>query len=105
MVIGEYMTTQNYLMINESTNVVDNICLWDGNVETWQPPANYLMLVQATTPTMIWVLNSDKTDWILGEKLGESAIGFTWNGSVLTTNEPKPNPPQAQPVTEGTQQA
>lgn len=97
------MTTQNYLMINESTNVVDNICEWDGNPNTWQPPANTLMLIQATTPAMVWELNAEKTDYVLTEVIGQGQIGFTWDGAVCTTNEPKPNPPTQQPTTEGTQ--
>lgn len=89
------MTMQNYLMINESTNTVDNICIWDGNLETWQPPSGFLMLVQATTPTMIWQINAEKTDYVLVEQMGGADIGFTWNGSVLTTNQPKPPVPAA----------
>jgi hypothetical protein len=84
------MTTQNYLMINESTNVVDNTCVWDGDTNTWQPPENTLMLVQATTPAMIWILNTDKTDFVLSEVIGVGSIGFTWDGTVCTTNQPKP---------------
>jgi hypothetical protein len=94
---------QNYLMINDSTNVVDNICIWDGNPNTWQPPSNYLMLVQATTPAYVWVLNSDKTAYVLGEITGAGQIGFTWDGTAVTTNEPQPAPPQVE--TTGTQNA
>jgi hypothetical protein len=84
------MTIQNYLMINESTHIVDSICIWDGNTETWQPPTNTLMLIQANTQALVWKLNADKTDYVLVEVLGSGAVGFTWDGSVLTTNEPKP---------------
>lgn len=77
-------------MINNSTNVVDNVCEWDGNTDTWQPPQDYTMLVQATTPAMIWTLNSDSTDYVLVEQMDEAQIGFTWDGTVCTTNEPKP---------------
>ena len=77
-------------MINQSTNVVDNTCVWDGDTNTWQPPENTLMLVQATIPAMIWILNTDKTDFVLTKTIGAGAIRFTWNGTVLTTNEPKP---------------
>lgn len=80
-------------MINESTNIIDNVCLWDGNPDTWQPPANTLMLVQATTPAMIWVLNQDQTDYILTEQIGQGQIGFTWNGTACVTNQPKPEIP------------
>jgi hypothetical protein len=30
------------------------------------------------------------TDWILVEEIGAGQINFTWNGTVCTTNEPKP---------------
>ena len=89
-------------MINNSTNVVDNVCLWDGNPDTWQPPQNYTMLVQATTPAMVWEPNADNTDYVLTEQIGQGQIGFTWDESVLTTNEPKPEIP-AQPITTGMQ--
>jgi hypothetical protein len=82
------MTTQNYLVVEENT--VNNLVLWDGNVNTWQPPAGAIMLVADTTPAMIWGFNADKTDVILVEVMGAGQIGFTWNGTVVTTNEPKP---------------
>jgi hypothetical protein len=92
------MTTQNYLMISNATNVVQNICSWDGNTETWTPPVDTLMLIQSTIPAMIWepvVVDNKVTDWVLAEVLGQGQIGFTWNGSVCTTNEPKPAIPTA----------
>lgn len=87
------MENQNYLMVNESTNTVDNVCVWDGNPDTWQPPAGYLMLVQATTPAKVWQLNSDKTAWELVTVNGQGAIGFTWDGTYVITNEPQPAMP------------
>lgn len=96
-------------MINESTNVVDNVCLWDGNPETWQPPAEYLMLVQATTPALIWKLDTTTTpsSWKLVEVIGAGEIEFTWNTTtqILTTNQPEPKPPtpaENQPTSSGT---
>jgi len=82
------MTTQNYLIIE--SNIVTNNVVWDGNPDTWQPPANSIQLVDATTPAMVWRVNSENTDYVLEEQLGAGDIGFTWNGSILTTNEPKP---------------
>lgn len=98
------MTMQNYLMVNESTNVVDNVCVWDGNPDTWQPPSNYLMLVQATTMANVWVLDSQTKDYVLELVKGAGGIGFTWDGSVLTTYDPKP-PKPVQPTTDGIQNA
>lgn len=97
------MTIQNYLIIEN--NVVTNNVVWDGNTETWQPPVNSVQVIDSTTPALVWILNADKSDWVLNEQMGAGDIGFTWNGSVLTTNEPKPPiPPEpVQPTTQGTQ--
>jgi len=88
------MTTQNYLVIEN--NIVTNGVVWDGNTETWTPPVNSTMLVQAETITMVWipVVTDDKiTDFVLQETVGLGSIGFTWDGSKLTTNQPKPTIP------------
>jgi hypothetical protein len=85
------MTTQNYLVVEN--NVVTNLVVWDGNTQTWTPPANAIMLVQATTPAMVWeatVVDGVITAWNLVEEMGAGAIGFTWNKTVLTTNQPQP---------------
>ena len=79
-------------MIEE--NVVVNICLWDGDVNSWQPPSNTTMLVQSTTPTKVWELNEQQTEYVLTDSIGNADIGFTWNGTVATTNEPQPVAPQ-----------
>ena len=94
------MTTQNYLMIQENT--ITNVCLWNGDVNTWQPPANATMLIAETTPTKVWGLNQDKTDYVLVDSIGGAGIGFTYDGVSCITNEPKPKiPPAPEPeVTE-----
>jgi hypothetical protein len=88
------MTTQNYLIIE--SNVVTNNVVWDGNPDTWQPPAGSIQIINATIPAMVWdavVVNEKIVDWVLIEVMGAGDIGFTWNGSVLTTNQPKPPVP------------
>jgi hypothetical protein len=97
------MTVQNYLMINQDTNAVDNICLWDGNPDTWQPPAGYLVIPQATTMALVWMWDAPIKDWVLAQEMGGGQIGFTWSGTECITNQPKPEPPAAQPVSQGTQ--
>lgn len=98
------MTTQNYFVVEN--NIVVNCVVWDGDVNTWTPPANATMLIQTTTEALIWApVFTDKkvTDWTLTETLGAGDIGFTWDATtqVLTTNEPKPAIP-VQPTTTGT---
>jgi len=94
------MTTQNYLIIEE--NIVTNVCLWDGNINTWQPPIDATMLIQATTPTKIWKLTLEKTEYVLTDSIGNADIGFTWDGKVAITNQEKPIV-QEQPIATGTQ--
>lgn len=85
------MTVQAYLQIEN--NIVTNAVMWDGNIQEWQPPADATMLIQADTSAMVWQLNTEKTEYLLTEVLGAGEIGFTWNGSVLTTNQPQPKNP------------
>jgi hypothetical protein len=98
------MTTQNYLMIQE--NVVTNLCVWDGNTQTWQPPADATMLIAETTQTKVWGYSSETKDYVLVDSIGNAGIGFTWDGTVATTNQPKPEKPtpaENQPTTSGVQ--
>ena len=81
------MTTQNYLVVEN--NVVTNLVVWDGGND-WTPPSNAIMLAQETTPAMLWNLSSDKSNFVLTEVVGAGAIGFTWNGTVLTTPDSQP---------------
>jgi hypothetical protein len=89
MVMVNNMTNQNYLMVQE--NVVINVCVWDGNTQTWQPPVNTTMLIQATTPTKIWGLNQEGTEYVLVDSIGNANIGFTWDGAYCVTNQPQPS--------------
>lgn len=93
------MTVQNYLQVQN--NVVTNVCVWDGDTNTWQPPADATMLVQATTPCMTWepvIVNEKITDYQLIELIGFGSIGDTWDGTVLTTDLPKPAIPTTIPA-------
>lgn len=84
------MTTQNYFVVEN--DVVINSIMWDGNPETWTPPSNAIMLISDTTPALVW--RPDRTGLIfsLVEVMGAGDIGFTWDSSVLTTNQPQPEP-------------
>ena len=94
------MTVQAYLQIEN--NIVTNNVMWDGDVNTWQPPADATMLVTATTPALIWYwnFNLDPKAWELIEVIGAGDIGFTWDGTVLTTSQPMPSP-VIQPIVNG----
>lgn len=87
------MTTQNYLEIDVVTNIVVNNILWDGNEDNWQPPQNSIMVIDSETIGKTWMPNEDNTDWVLEDVLGAGDIGFTWDGTICITNEPKPTIP------------
>jgi hypothetical protein len=98
------MTTQNYLMVQE--NIVTNLCVWDGNTQTWQPPSDATMLIAETTATKVWGYSSGAKDYVLVDSMDDASIGFVYDGTYCITNEPKPElptPAENQPVTEGTQ--
>lgn len=82
------MENKDYLVIEN--NVVINTVVWDGDVNTWTPPPGDITLVRETTPARIWAPDQATQQYVLQEVLGAGAIGFTWNGSVLTTNAPQP---------------
>ena len=98
------MTTQNYFVVEN--NVVNNLVVWDGDVNTWQPPADATMLVQATTTALLWQSNNQTPPaWVLTPMVGAGNIGFTWNGTDLVTNEPEPTEPPitiTKPISTGT---
>jgi hypothetical protein len=99
------MSSKNYLMINKETNVCDNIVLWNGNPETWTPPADYLMMELETVKPKVWVWNVDTKEYELQVADSGIQIGFTWDGTNLITNEDKPVIVEApnQPNSTGTQ--
>lgn len=95
--------TQNYLIIEQ--NIVTNLVVWNGDTTQWTPPQGSIALVQATTPAKVWQWDSATKTFSLIEQMGAGDIGFTWDGSVLTTNQPEPQPPKPasdQPATTGT---
>jgi hypothetical protein len=87
------MTTQNYLVVQN--NIVTNCVVWDGDVNTWTPPTDATILIQATTPAIVWQSNNLlPPSWVLTKVVGAGGIEFTWDGTVLITYESKPvNPP------------
>lgn len=91
---------KTYLILEN--NVVVNTCVWDGDVNTWQPPQGVtLLLLQETTPTKIWA-EVDK-QFVLIDSVGDARVGFTYDGAVCTTNDEKPEvttPIGELPVTE-----
>jgi len=104
--MSQEFVEQNYLIIE--SNVVTNVCIWNGDTSQWTPPQGSIALPQASTPALLWEPNLDNTDWVLTEKLGVGSIGFTWDGTTLTTNQQKPSVPPTntkQPVSTGTQPA
>jgi hypothetical protein len=65
----------NWAMIQDS--VVDNVCLWDGDTNTWQPPEGYLM------------------EPLPDPNTNSVGIGWGWDGTNFVApvlSEPVPDP-------------
>lgn len=93
-----YLTVEN--------NVVTDMVTWDGDTNVWYPPENVLLLPLLTTLARTWVLNSDNTEYVLEDIIGRGSIGYTWDGTILTTNQTEPPPINASEITTtGTQSA
>lgn len=45
---------QNYCIVDIATNIVVNVCVWDGDTNTWQPPAGTIA-VQSDTAGIGWI--------------------------------------------------
>jgi hypothetical protein len=85
-----------YLLINTQTGLVENNVEWDGDVNTWQPPANCTtMLVGTQYPKVVWNWNTELDDWVQEETVGVGNIGETWTGTMFIQPKPtwKPEPP------------
>lgn len=80
-----------YLIVNDSDKVVENIVMWNGNPDSWTPPANTVQLIQSETIAKIWDIDGDQ--WVLVDQLGGGQIGFFWDSPYVITNEPMPEPP------------
>ena len=97
-----------YLLINKTSNVVENSIVWDGS-NSWTPPDEYIVIENSTAPAKVWVFNEELYDYVESIELGVGGIGFIWDGTNLITNQPKPDKPikfdpnQPQPQVTGAQ--
>jgi hypothetical protein len=81
------MTDKTYLLVEN--NVVTNVVVWDG-LSDWIVPNGMIALDQDTTPTMVWTVPTATTASVLEPIMGIGAIGYTWNGSTLSTGQTQP---------------
>lgn len=82
------MENKNYLIIE--SGVVTNEVVWNGDVNIWTPPSGSIALIAESTLARIWEPDQATQQYVLHGVLGAGNIGFTWDGSVLTTNVPQP---------------
>ena len=47
----------NYAIINTTSNIVENITVWDGNTSNWQPESGFVAIA-STEANMGWKYNS-----------------------------------------------
>jgi len=91
--------SKNYLMVNKNTNLVENVVLWDGNLQTWNPGDDFLLMKAEDHLCTAWF-------WVDGElqsqqALGIAGIGDSWDGTAFSKQQPpkpEPLPAPAAPV-------
>ena len=83
--------TKKYLQIDNASNTVTNIILWDGG-SNWTPPEGCTMIDSATIATLHWQFNEETKDYELAQTKDFYDIGFTWDKATrtLTSNHTKP---------------
>ena len=77
-----------YLLINKTTNIVENIV--EVVDDSWQPSDSFLAVPQDEVIGQVWGFNSDVNDFVVSEVLGSATIGNTYDGSKCLTHETKP---------------
>jgi hypothetical protein len=82
------MEDKKYLIIQN--NVVVNLVVWNGDVNTWTPPSGSIALIQESTLARVWRPDQTTQQYVLQAILGEGGVDFTWDGTILTTYEPQP---------------
>jgi len=88
--------SDNYLMVNKTTNVVENVVIWDGNLETWNPGNDYLLMKAEEQPCTVWFWMDGKLQ--SQQVLGIAGIGDSWDGNnIIKPQPPEPPPPQLLP--------
>ncbi len=85
--------TKNYCIVNTETSpqYCENVVIWNGDTNIWNPPEGSIALVQDETPSLDWVFDATANSYVLFLSVGEGSVGWTWDGSALTTNELKPS--------------
>lgn len=79
---------ENYVLVDNQTNIADNVVVWDGNTQEWSPPASHIALAQSITPRLIWVQNEQTKELEQIEVIGSGSIGDSWNGEKLIQPHP-----------------
>jgi len=82
---------QSYVLIDikSNPNYCDNVVIWDGDTNKWNPPLNHIALSQKDTPVKVWE-QIDSDTWNLVPSIGGGGIGWEWDGTYLITNESMP---------------
>lgn len=57
------MTVERWAMIDSATNVVTNVCNWDGLESTWTPPTGITMVLAPDNVGSGWSYDSATETW------------------------------------------
>ena len=78
----------NYAIIKTSTNIVENICVWDGDTNVWQPPSGCYAIPAENGALIGFIYNSEGVG--IGTTVGDTT--HKWRPSDVTEPPPLHNP-------------
>ena len=78
----------NYVILKTSTNTVVDMCVWDGDTNVWQPPADHFVLPQEEGALIGFIYNSEGVG--IGTTVGDTT--HKWRPSDVTEPPPLHNP-------------
>ena len=67
----------NYFIIKSSTNTIENICVWDGDTNVWQPPAGHFTHPIVEGVVIGFIYNSEGVG--IGTTVGDTT--YKWRPS------------------------
>ena len=83
----------NYVILKTSTNTVVDMCVWDGDTNVWQPPADHFVLPQEEGDLIGFIYNSEGVG--IGTTVGDTT--HKWRPSDVTEYPPDPLGPSKDP--------
>lgn len=96
--------SNTYFVINTTTNICENVVLWNGNNDHWSPPSNYICVDASNTKSKVWSYQQSSNNYVLidpstltsNSYITRGNIGDTWDGNYFIPPKPSLQPSNTQ---------